>query len=108
MRVVPFVVLGVVACGNVPAAPDAVVELCFDGQDNDGDGLADCGDPDCDAGAICVASAADRPAGALVPGDQPCPAGFQGGETTIHRGLQPSECTGCGCTVGDTICEATV
>jgi hypothetical protein len=94
------------ACGNVPAAPDANSELCFDGQDNDGDTLADCADPDCNPTAVCVPSSATQPAGVVVDGSQPCPAGFTGTETVIHRGLQPSACTGCGCTVGTTTCEA--
>jgi hypothetical protein len=101
--------LGVLcACGNVPAAPDAQTELCFDGEDNDADTLIDCADPDCDPTAVCVPSTTEQPAGVVVAGDQPCPAGFSGGETVIHRGLQPGGCTGCGCTPGTTTCEAAV
>jgi hypothetical protein len=77
-------------------------------MDNEGDGLADCADPDCDPEALCVPSSADQPAGVVVAEDEPCPAGFTGGETVIHRGLQPSACVGCGCTPGDTTCVGEV
>jgi hypothetical protein len=105
--VLVLVLVGVVGCGSVPAAPDAAAELCFDGEDNDGNGMADCADPGCDPAAVCVASSADQPAGVLVDAGADCPAGYTEGET-IHRGLQPSDCAGCGCAVGDTICEAQV
>jgi len=36
------------ACGGSPAA-----EICDDGIDNDGDGLTDCDDPDCDSDTAC-------------------------------------------------------
>jgi hypothetical protein len=96
------------ACGSVPQQPDATGEVCFDGVDNDGDGTADCADTSCDATARCVPSTAAAPAGIVVPESEPCPAGFEGGATLIHRGLQPGGCAGCGCTPGVTQCRATV
>jgi hypothetical protein len=36
---------------------DPSVELCHDGLDNDGDGLADCDDPECGSSASCVPEA---------------------------------------------------
>jgi hypothetical protein len=103
-----LVLVGVVGCGSVPAAPDAAAELCFDGEDNDGNGLADCADPGCDPTAVCVPSSAAQPAGVMVAENEPCPDGFDGGETLIHRGLQASSCTGCGCTPGDTTCTGRI
>lgn len=101
--------IAVVGCGNVPAAPDAMIEqLCFDGLDNDGDGLSDCADSDCDPSARCVPDSTDEAAGTFVASDVACPPGFTGGETIIHRGLEPGGCTGCTCAVGPTTCTANV
>lgn len=55
----------------IPAAPDGgIVEVCDDRVDDDGDGLADCADPDCEAsvcgsgGRRCVMGACGCPGGA--------------------------------------------
>ena len=43
--------VGTLACGG--EGPEPNPEFCSDGVDNDGDGLIDAGDPDCQQGLIC-------------------------------------------------------
>lgn len=43
--------IGTLACGGEVADPTA--EICNDGIDNDGDGLTDVSDPDCQQGGVC-------------------------------------------------------
>lgn len=110
------------ACGEVVTSDDAtdadgdttdgglLVATCFDGEDNEAAGtagLVDCADPACEPYATCVVSPAE--VGVLVAASDPCPAGYEGGETLIHQDLNaPATCEGCGCTPGDTTCEATL
>lgn len=116
-----LMVFSVAACGRVttpeapdapqagPDAPDTGDELCFNGIDDDGDDLADCADDNCAPAALCVPlpENSNFAAGVVVAADEPCPPGFDGGETVIHRGLTaPDECTGCGCTAGASKCIA--
>ncbi|WP_437719773.1 DUF4215 domain-containing protein [Sorangium sp. So ce861] len=58
----------------------AGVEACQDGRDNDGDGSADCGDPECEAACadLCAAPVA-LPDPALVTGDTSGHAAVEGG-----------------------------
>jgi hypothetical protein len=105
MRLVPLLWVAIMGCGEViPVKTDATA--CFDGEDNEGspNQLADCADPGCGDVATCVESTDN--AGVVVDADQPCPAGFEGGETVLHRGLRPGACEGCGCAVGETQCTA--
>ena len=60
-----------------------VKEICTDGKDNDGDGLVDCADPECNE---------ENPGGSLDPFDPPTttpqvchPAGSC--PQTVHKGL---------------------
>jgi hypothetical protein len=55
-----------------------VKEICNDGVDNDGDGLIDCADPECNADADGPAPVADNPQVCHPPGS--CPQ-------TLHEGL---------------------
>ena len=41
------------ADGGPAVEPPPAVEICDNGEDDDGDGLADCDDPDCEADAGC-------------------------------------------------------
>lgn len=104
MRLVLLFVVATLGCGDV--VPSDTIAKCLDGIDNEGapDELADCADPQCGDVATCVASA--NTAGVVVAADDPCPAGFEGGETLLHRGLRPGACEGCGCDVGVTECTA--
>lgn len=72
---------------------------CFDGIDNNGDGLADCQDPTClDSSAICVpAVGAGAVIGTLV-NQLPCPAGFGGPTQNLNSSIKSGSCTaGCDC-----------
>ena len=39
---------------DVMAGPENTIAVCRDGADNDGDGLADCADPDCQVFVVCT------------------------------------------------------
>ena len=97
-----LVILG--GCGEV-LPPDTQLALCVNGLDDEGapDSLVDCEDPRCAEISTCVPLSDDR-AGIVVAEDEACPAGFEGGETVLYRGLQPGACEGCGCEVGTTTC----
>ncbi len=113
-RLVP--VLALAACGKAVdtgdpgSGADTGEESCFNGVDDDADDLADCADPKCAEVATCVPldEALALEVGALVGADEPCPAGFEGGEVVVHRDLDPGVCEGCDCTIGSTTCTATV
>jgi len=97
--------------GGAPAdggtdAPDAFcnpgpVELCFNGLDDDCDGLTDCADPDCNSVAVCVPANQSFSLGVTIDAASSCPVGFQAGPSTlIHQGVTGgSGCNGCTCTV---------
>jgi len=92
------------SCGSVY---EEKPEDCFDLMDDNGNGMTDCADPVCAGQALC-ASVPDQggfEAGVFVEVGDPCPAGFEGSETLVHRGMQP-ECEGCGCTPEATTCRA--
>lgn len=93
-----------VGCGDV-VKTSAELARCTNGLDDEGppDQLVDCEDPQCADFATCLPTTDER-AGVLVDEDEPCPEGFEGGETLVHRGLRPGTCEGCGCDVGDTKC----
>jgi hypothetical protein len=74
-------------------------EDCFNGIDDDCNGLTDCQDPACNPTAECVPAA-----GAFQPGIEAnptdtCPPHFTGGETAMNSGLSvpTGGCTGCSC-----------
>jgi len=78
------VVVGCLKCAHAPAAgttratADAdtctpAEACCRDGVDNDGDGLIDCDDPDCEADPACPQSCADP--NAMLCGGDCCPFG---------------------------------
>jgi len=94
---------------GVDAGPDTGDEICFNGIDDDEDDEVDCGDPNCGEVARCVpvSEALGLEAGALVEADQPCPAGFEGGEVIVNQGLGPGACEGCTC-LGATDCAGAV
>lgn len=96
----------VAGCGDV-VKTNVELSRCTNGLDDEGpaDGVIDCEDPQCADITTCVPTTDER-AGIVVDEDEPCPEGFEGGETLIHRGLQPGTCEGCGCDVGTTSCSA--
>lgn len=91
---------------EVDAGPDTGDEICFNGLDDDEDDEVDCGDPNCGEVARCVpvSEALGLEAGALVEADEPCPAGFEGGEVIVNQGLEQGSCEGCSC-LGATDCS---
>ncbi len=74
----------------------AATEDCFNGKDDDCDGLVDCDDPDCVGGAapkaICVPDPGTFTAGTLAP---VCPTGYPL-SAPVYQGLS-STCTNNGC-----------
>jgi len=87
----------------IDAPSDAGREVdCLDGIDNDGDGMTDCGDPDCQALVRCVPAA--FPAGFTSYGTYAdarataCPAGYGTTADTFENPTSPSaSCTACSC-----------
>ena len=112
LSLLPFIGCGKAVDSGEPGGPGAGAdtgdERCFNGADDDDDDLIDCADPSCVEVATCVPVAQGLEAGALVPVEQPCPAGFEAGELAVHRDLVQGECLGCDCTAGTTGCTATV
>jgi hypothetical protein len=109
---------GGAAGGAVEAGPEIApgcvpkVEDCYNGDDDDCDGLPDCADPDCAPMTMCV----PRPSGAVgttVPVAQLCPKGFAAQNNlgtnfglTIDGG--GTACGGCQCGASVTTCKATL
>jgi hypothetical protein len=109
------------AGGTGGAATDARVEVppgcvprmedCFNGADDDCDGLPDCADPDCAPTTVCV----PRPSGDVgttVSAGQNCPSGFAKTASGVPFGssLQGggTSCAGCLCEQGPTACTASL
>ncbi len=77
-------------------------DACFDGVDNDCDGLVDCADPDCAAGAQCVPAVGSAfTLGITVNAASFCPAMFSA-RSVVNEGLAPvgADCptSTCSCT----------
>jgi hypothetical protein len=84
------------------------VERCFDGIDNDCNGLADCADPACAAGATCIPDPALLDVAVRVAPDAACPNGFAT-PIDLRSGLNTGAgCTACGCTAGALTCQAEI
>jgi hypothetical protein len=90
---------GPLACSDEGRTePCLATEDCFNGLDDDCDRLADCEDPDCSAGAVCVPAAAGFALGTAVDADVACPAPFPGDGLLLGQGLVPgAACEGCAC-----------
>jgi hypothetical protein len=75
------------------ACPGGGVELCFNGADDDCDGMTDCADPDCAPVALCVPSVgAGFGYGTQEPAGGACPVNTSA--TTTYQSTDP---TGGGC-----------
>jgi hypothetical protein len=84
------------------------VERCFDGIDNDCNGLGDCADPACAVAATCVPDPAPLDVAVRVAAGAACPAGFEA-PVDLSSGLEPGAgCTACGCTAGALTCQAEI
>jgi hypothetical protein len=77
-------------------------EDCFNGIDDDCNGMIDCADPACTSGSECVPANADGfHAGTTVDAGSACPAAYDGtAPTDLQSGLSNggADCTGCHCT----------
>jgi hypothetical protein len=101
---------------TLEVAPDCVPvpENCFNGIDDDCDGLSDCADPDCVPIAACV----PRPSGnvgTIVGATDACPKGFAAlndNATPFGLTIDPGgvACNGCQCAqvTSKTSCAATI
>jgi hypothetical protein len=93
--------------------PDAAcvpsgAENCFNGIDDDCNGLTDCADPACNAIAECVPEPAGFALGVHVPMGTACPVGYATTGPLLTQGLSAGgPCTGCSCS-GITVCGTTV
>lgn len=72
-------------------------EECFNGVDDDCNGLTDCGDPACAPDATCEPNG-ENP-GVIVAHDAECPPGYTESTIELHQGLVGEPCTGCSCAV---------
>jgi len=91
--------LGTSTCKRKPESD------CLDGQDNNGDGLADCQDPSCVGTAVaCVPAVGAGATIGTVVASAPCPAGF-GAPQSIYQSINAGTCSGCSC---KTKCDATI
>lgn len=95
-------------CGTGTTSADLPPEAsCFNGIDDNGDGLVDCGDPSCLPGAECVAAADGFELGTRVEAAEACPADFPDADLVVGQGLQASAaCGACGCSAPDAQCYA--
>jgi hypothetical protein len=90
------------------AAPSCTpsTEQCWNGLDDDCNGMTDCADPACAVPAVCAPASALS--GVMVAATDSCPTGFAGGETLLYQGLNDPGCSGCSCTAGTTQCTGRV
>ena len=87
------------ADGSVDGCAPSGPEECFNGVDDDCDGLTDCADPACQPVAECVPEAAGFTYGAEVAPGGACPADFGAATLDLSQGLTaPTTCNGCACT----------
>jgi len=95
------------------AAPDAAcvpsgAEDCFNGIDDDCNGLTDCADTACNAIAECAPDAPGFALGVHVPMGTACPPGYLTTGPLLSQGLSAGgACSGCSCD-GITVCGTTV
>jgi hypothetical protein len=88
-------------------------EDCFNGVDDDCDGLADCADPDCTGGASPIAACVPDPgsftAGTTVAGNTSCPGGWPTA-TPINSNLNNGSCQAgsCSCMLQNDACSGQI
>jgi len=95
------------AAPEVPACVPKT-EDCFNGMDDDCDGMPDCADPDCTPSAVCVPRPSGDVGASVAGAGAPCPPGFAM-SATYGSTPQPggSACTGCQCTSGGRVTGCT-
>jgi hypothetical protein len=87
-------------------------ENCFDGIDNDCNGMTDCADPACNAIAECVPDESGWELGTLTAPGSPvgnnCPTHYTAQPTFVGNGINaPLTCTGCSCS-GSLVCSVAI
>ena len=84
-------------------------ESCFNGRDDDCDGLPDCADPDCAPVAQCVPfdPLAGGRIGVVVSTLTTCPIGYTD-QFTIMSGMSAGGCSGCSCRPGAVTCSTNI
>jgi hypothetical protein len=86
----------------------AAAEDCFNGVDDDCNGMTDCEDPACNPVAVCAPQLDGAPSGIVIPGTDACPSGYTAGDQVIYRKLVDGGCTGCACKPKGTACTGDV
>jgi hypothetical protein len=84
-------------CTPLAAVPK---EQCWNGEDDDCDGMPDCADSECQPVAMCVPAVDDFRVGVQLPSvSAACPASFTRAPTVLRTGLKSasSSCGGCSC-----------
>src|SRR5262249_15208565 len=81
-----------------------VAENCFNGVDDDCDGLADCADPsDCSSIAACVPELAGASYGTYIDKTSTCPQAGAGSQLLYGIPVGPYTCFGCSLALGGTL-----
>jgi hypothetical protein len=91
--------------GGAGTGGNGSAEDCLDGADNDGDLLADCADPDCNAGFECVAPFPGgwtgyfrvREAPFPEASPPPCPPGTEAAPPLFAGPAGDAQCSACAC-----------
>jgi hypothetical protein len=84
------------------------VEDCFNGVDDDCNGLVDCADPACNPTAECVPAGMALPQGTTTDVGMTCPTSFTAFAVTLNQGIhQGTSCNGCSCT-GKMLCHSNI
>jgi hypothetical protein len=94
------------ACNGTSCyCPQGTTESCFDGVDNNCDGLVDCADPQCNGVGVCVPTAPGGFSYGYLTTHGSCP----GTATALYSGVSsPTACTGCGSCTAYGRCTFTV
>jgi len=92
------------SAGSAACTCNAAVENCFNGVDDNCDGLVDCADPQCTGGASPVAQCVPSPGSAtagILSTTATCPAAYPTA-TPLYAGLNAGSCAGgtCSCVNG--------
>jgi hypothetical protein len=79
---------------DLTCVPLSANEDCFNGIDDNCDGLVDCADPQCTATTTCVPVAAGAAYGTILPSNAPCPQPSASTQQ-LYGAFSPGYCTGC-------------
>jgi hypothetical protein len=94
--------------GSVPTCVPTGTENCTNGMDDDCNGDTDCADDACAKVPSCLTLPTGAILGARISAGGSCPSGYSGGVTHIHKDIDQGSCSGCGCSVGPTVCSTSI